>query len=691
MRNINFKSLMDSFIKRAVCLLLFAGISFYGFAQTAFVPGNITFPIIPGERAARFSVAVGTAANDNIEVWVFYSKVQSELNTLNSSSFGSTKHYGKAVMLRSGSTVHCTFVFPHPHHAATPNADLFANMTGTTGLITSGYPAPNVMAGVVIPGMFGAAQPAVKIDFNPVTINKGECVFFRVYKRIRSGSSFTDQVSEIKKFRMPDSFNIGIAGDSYGAGEGAPADEFELSGNNNDMWLSCPCHRSKKSGLLRGVKKFIARFPETAVDYSFQACSGAVVEHFYSSRQTTSTHAPGTRIYEDDCGGPRVDIQFEKIRKDLITDRKHDAIQMLLMSGGGNNSGFGDVVVYYLIGPLNLAALNAAGNLVNQDVLAEYTERINGLTNNYAGLDNGINEFFTEVRPIIGITNYPDPTKGVNGRCGASSPLGPDYPCARYETGFATSPKGEYDIIHDRFIVPLNNQVRATSSLGWNVIDIENEAGRNGICNCDEAYVNSIGASYAVQGDIYGTVHPNDEGYREMYKDKVYDFVRIKYDTYKGSYTVGIAFGLVQSPAPCENNFIRLDTLVLLAKMKELSPVISTFSGFSGLKTDLSSINLEKEDIKAPEINTGFSKIQATQYKTASTSIPLKSSIVKQNFTLRPVTAIKPPGPAMLKVRSDLNSYVQSAEYKSKLVQIRTQKVPAKTKSPEPLDNLFNN
>jgi len=680
-----------SFIRRSVYLQFFLVISFSAFCQGVFVPGNMTFPFIPGERAAKFSVAVGTTTSDKIEVWVFYAKTQSELNNLNNSSFGSSKHYGKAVMLRTANSVQCSFVFPHQFHAVTPNADLFANMTGVSGLVTTGYPTPNITGGVVIPGMFGVPAPAVKIDFNPIVINKGECVFFRVYKRIKTGTAFTDEISEVKKFRMPDSFNIGIAGDSYGAGEGAPSDEFELNGSNSDMWISCPCHRSKRSGLMRGVKKYIARFPETAIDYSFQACSGAVIREFYDYQQTTNTHAPGTRLYETDCGGVKNAIQFEKIRKELITDRKHDAVHMLLMSGGGNNSGFGDIVIYYLIGPLNLAALNAAGNLVDADVLAEYTDRINALTNEYAGLDNGINQFFTEVRPIIGITNYPDPTKGLNGRCGATSLLGPDYPCARYETHFTNSPQAEYQLLRDRFILPLNDQVGQTTSLGWNVIDIENQAGVHGICNCDDPYLNTIGASYAVQGDIYGTVHPNEEGYEEMYKDKVYNFVLSKYQSYRGSYTLGVALGIVQPPASCEINFVRIDTLLLLGKLKELSPVITTLNGFTGLSTDLNALDLEKDDAKIPQVSTTFSKIQATQFKTAFNSVPLKSSIVKQSFPVRPVTVLKTIAPTVLKIRKDLDLYVQSPEYKKKLVEIMAQKKAVKPKQANPLDNLFNN
>src|SRR5206468_12697894 len=134
------------------------------------------------------------------------------------------------------------------------------------------------------------------------------------------------------------------------------------------------------------------------------ACSGAVTDDFFRVQQSTTEHIPGTALYTTDCGGVKNALQFQSIRNDLITNRKHDAVQMLLFSAGGNNTGFGNIVINYLIAPVNLAALNA----VYADVLDEYTTHINHLKANYSDLDQWINTFFTEVRPIIGITTYPD-------------------------------------------------------------------------------------------------------------------------------------------------------------------------------------------------------------------------------------------------------------------------------------------
>src|SRR4029077_9189220 len=124
--------------------------------------------------------------------------------------------------------IDCEFVFPHPNHPATPNADMFAalHIDNVPGLITTGFPSPNILNGIIVPG--NGFSSSVRVDFNPIQANKNDCVFYRIYKRTKSGSTYTDEISETKNFKMPDSFNIGIAGDSYGAGEGAPNDQYQL-------------------------------------------------------------------------------------------------------------------------------------------------------------------------------------------------------------------------------------------------------------------------------------------------------------------------------------------------------------------------------------------------------------------------------------------------------------------------------
>ncbi len=662
-----------------------------GHAQSILNPTNLSEPFIPGDRALTFTVSSSDPNPSDVEVWVFYSKVESDLATLNSSSFGSTKHYGRAVTVKDGSTLDCHFVFPHPFHAATPNADLFAAMRGVAGLVTSGFPTPTIINDVLIPG---SSASAIKVDFNPLQSSKGDCIFYRVYKRTKSGSGYIDEISETNNFKMPDTFNIGIAGDSYGAGEGAPNDTYQLGEDDNAIWLSCKCHRSKRSGLLRGVKKFISNFPEVAVDYSFQACSGSKTDEFYQVEQTTNQHPPATALYTGDCGGGKNAIQFQTIRNDLIVNRKHDAIQMLLMSGGGNNTGFGDVVETYLIGPLNLAVLQAAANLINADLLDEYTQKINNLQKDYASLDQGVNNFFTEVRPIIGITTYPDPTKGLFGRCGCTSPGSPSYPCALYETDFNYSPQAEYELLHTRFIVPLNNQVRKTTQLGWNVIDVESAAGNKGLCNCDEAYVNTIGAAYRTQGDIFGVVHPNDEGYENMYREPVFSFVSSKYNEYKSGYALAVLIGAIPGPSNCQTLDVNSSLLAAVNRLRDISSVVSNIPGLATLPTDLNNAvqqNTTTVSSKSQALNPNLTLIQHnTQYVNAFNSLVVKGAIVKPVLPTRTLTPVLPFGPAFTKMKNEFNNYIISPDFQKKLSGIKQQNIIVK-KINEPLDNLFNN
>ena len=674
------------------CITVFFGAG--SMAQTVLNPINLTNPFIPGERSVTFSLPLNNADPNNVEVWVFYSKTQSDLATLNSSSFSSGKHYGRAVVMKDGTTIDCEFVFPHPNHPATPNADMFAalHIDNVPGLITTGFPTANILNGIIIPG--NGFSSSVRVDFNPIQANKNDCVFYRVYKRSKSGSTYTDEISETKNFKMPDSFNIGIAGDSYGAGEGAPNDQYQLGEDDNAIWLSCKCHRSKKSGMLRGVKKFISNFPDVAVDYSFQACSGSKTNEFYKDEQTTNTHPPGTALYTGDCGGGKNAIQFQTIRNDLIVSRRHDAVQMLLMSGGGNNIGFGDIVTDYLIGPLNLAVLEAGASLLHADILGEYTQKINNLKNDYASLDQGINNFFTEVRPIIGITSYPDPTAGLSGRCGCTSPNSPIYPCALYEDDFGMSPQAEYDLLHTRFLVPLNDEVRATSQLGWTVIDLQTTAGNHGICNCDEPYVNTIGAAYRTQGDIYGTVHPNDDGYDNMYKDRVFGFVRDKYNQYKTGYALAVIIGAVPPASSCESIDVNSGLLIAANRLHNLTPIISTINGLETLPADLNNAIKQPAipvSSKSQLLNPNLSLIQHnTQYINAFNNLVVKGAIVKPTLPSRIVTPVLPYGPAYIKMNSDFNTYLLSPDFQKKMADMKKQNISI-NKINEPLDDLFNN
>jgi hypothetical protein len=672
-------------------MLFCTGVSCGVQAQNELALNDLAFPVVPGERELRFSVSLDGVQANNVEVWVFYAKTAGELTNISASSFGSSKHYGRAIMLKLGTSVDCHFVFPHEFHPASPNGHLFFmyHTKQSANLVSApGFPIPaRDVFGLPVPGN-------AKIDFNPMVISKDECVYYRVIKRVKSGNSFTDIVSKVLKFRMPDSFNIGIAGDSYGAGEGAPFDEFEPAGNNNDMWLSCKCHRSKNSGHLKGVKKFIYEFPEIAVDYSFQACSGAKTEDLFRVNQLTNDYLPGAALYTNNCGNVEAPKQFQKIRDYLITQKKHDEVNMLLMSIGGNNSGFGDVVIKYLLLPLNLAAINAAGNFLDIDVMQDYAAEIADLRNDYSDLDQGINEFFPEVKPIVALTNYPDPTAGPDGRCGCKI-----VPCALHENDCISSPEAEYELIRNRFLLPLNAKISTESErLNWNLIDISRTAGDHGLCNCDDPYFNTISASYEKLGDIYGVVHPNRKGYNKMYRDRVFNFISEKYKEYRAGYQLAILFGIKQAPPECTGaTTIRLGViLTALRQLQQMSPVITKMKGFEGIPAivtgkELSGI-IEKDDDVALEKNPGFISLRnGSNYKASFNTLPVKKSIVKTSLPKSALNPLRSLRPGIVKIKNEVLSYSKSPEFKQKLATIRKHKSKPLQEEPDPLADLFNN
>jgi hypothetical protein len=658
--------------------------------QEVLQPGNLSIPLAPGDRELIFSVPLDNASADNVEVWVFYSKKQSDLNTINSGSFTSSFHYGRAIMLKSASQVDCHFVFPHSFHSISPNADLFCSYknSGRTDLVSAGFPSCSLnlpdISGII--GIGTDRNNSVKIDFNPWVAEKGECVFFRVFKRVKSGNTYTNEsVSSIRKFRMPDSFNIGIAGDSYGAGEGAPNKEFDVGDDGEGLWISCPCHRSKKSGLLRGVKKFIDRNPEVAVDYSFVACSGAVTQNLGESEQVT----PDFRVsLYNECGSISNPKQFETIRDELIgNNQKHDEMQMLLMSIGGNNSGFGDIVVNYLLEPRNLALENILPGL-----LSEYTDRIDGLDEDYSNVNEKINDFFPEVRPIIGLSAYPNPTVGLSGRCGCNGIMNAGYTCALYENDCMNSPRAEYELIHSSFIVPLNEKVRETADLfRWNIIDNIN-AGNHGLCNCEEPYFNLIGTSYDQQGDIYGLVHPNGVGYREMYKDRVFGFVNTKYRDYKALYYLAILFGIKTAPADCPDP-LTLRSIALNGVLRNAA-ILNAFSGLPIILSQLNSKEVKSlaynNDGKGVSTNPVIKKWEADrQVRSSLMNNPVGQAIIKPTAKPRPLHPVKPFGKNISKVKADLKTYLASAEFKTRVETLK--KTPkTKAKDNDPLDNRYN-
>jgi hypothetical protein len=94
----------------------------------------------------------------------------------------------------------------------------------------------------------------------------------------------------------------------------------------------------------------------------------------------------------------------------------------------------------------------------------------------------------------------------------------------------------DWQFVHDNIFLSLNQRVaEAASAHGWDFVNIANRALRNGICNC-EGYFNTLGQSLLAQGDHNGTMHPNITGFREIYRDPIYNQLNSSVDRFHTDY-----------------------------------------------------------------------------------------------------------------------------------------------------------
>lgn len=597
----------------------------------------IAHPVAPGERLLSFDLH-GLNANNyqNDEVYVFYATQPTALNTL---SLNGTTPYGKVVLMRTGSQVRGHFVFPHLSQPQ-PNRRYWEVLRtqNTQGLQT------NFLAG--------------RVNWRPQVIDKDECVYFRV--AVRAGNEVVS-ASETGRFRMPDSYNIGLVGDSYGSGEGAP----DVESPENPQWAYEPCHRSNNSGLVRGVLRYISLHPEIAVDVEHAACSGASTIHLGSNSQMTDW------TFTD--GGSQINpLQFQTLTEELIDNRGHDQIHLLIMSIGGNDVGFGDVVINYFIMPQNME--QASFN--DPSVLADIQTEISNLGTNYDNLHQEILSDLGPIKPRIGICTYPDPTSGPDGLCGfPDNPfelasldpelLDPSNSWCLLESDVWNQPQSEYRFLRDEFIRPLNAKIREKSGdLNWGLIDVEEGMRRHGLCNCTEPYINTILASMAIQGHVWGVAHPNRAGYDAVYTMPVFDFIEESVEQYRANYALGILFGLVEV-APCPEGLASFQLLPALIAMQAL--IDNPFQLKKHKQLQLLARDKEvrmaiaKNDLKALKAQPSYRQFEASMARQkgqiAEDLIPRKPS----RKMIRPIK----PSPWLKKMDLMAEKQLQSRELQS--------------------------
>lgn len=409
-------------------------------------------PFGAGDRSARMKInLLPGETTSNVEYWVLYSDDKS---LLTGAHIGSDFPMGRAKLdvSQSNGDIYATFYFPH-----------------------SKFPTPNVK------------------DVRPTKYGPGKKVYFQWVKR-KNGKNVE---SEIVDFVMPDQFTIANMGDSYASGEGAP----NASG---PKWQVERSHRSGNSGQALAVKQFRESNPGLDVAFINVASSGAGVTAGIMQSQTVKG------LFESDLHADVIPPQIEQVR-DWMRKNNHDTMNVILLSIGINEIGFGQLVTDYFILPGNIAD--------DTQAQARVTNDIKQLKTDYEAMKNAFDNAFDYEKVIV--SRYPDPSHGRDGDlCGKLEDVLGYGGC--WGAVELLSGDKEFRLAHN-FGQAMNDRIKSVvegfSGTQWEIGGDAAELTKgHGLCNCNDPWFNTIGASLKVQGDVGGTWHPNRAGHRELVK-----------------------------------------------------------------------------------------------------------------------------------------------------------------------------
>jgi hypothetical protein len=274
--------------------------------------------------------------------------------------------------------------------------------------------------------------------------------------------------------------------------------------------------------------------PELAIAFRNVACSGAVIENLWSNSASNRQVS--------NSGNVTIPFQLDDVRSWLEANT-YNFLDILIMSIGGNNTGFSDIVIDFLLIPL----MDFHNDSQAQEDLADAINQLNG---DYDNLNTVIHNQLPMApypghKPII-LTGYPSPIEAADGStCGTfcpPPPLKPEYGDC-WGIVECDDPKAEFTAIHNKFVAPINTTMQQSAQRnGWDFVPMIDAAARHGLCNCADGYENTIGASFRIQNDPFGVAHPNNKGHDRMYKPRLAPVLESKVQYIRGVFHLGRLF-----------------------------------------------------------------------------------------------------------------------------------------------------
>lgn len=345
-------------------------------------------------------------------------------------------------------------------------------------------------------------------DKHQEIISSGTQVYYKWIKKDNQSSLSSKTI----EFKMPNAFTIASFGDSFASGEGAPNSRSNPWGKSGKL-----CHRSKKSGQHLVVEELRKAHKETAFAFKNVACSGAQIYKGILDYQPKS---------DEEVPEKRAEPQLSQVR-DWLKDRGYGRLNIALFSIGGNDVNFGPMVEEFFILPGDITSSDDKSKTARMNLAKE----LENLRERYSLLYTGISreDFGIEYDKII-VTGYPDPTRDRYGEfCRISLNYGSCWGPIEL-----TNKRSEFAFAYNSFIRKLNNEIKtAVASFDdsrWGFVDgLTQLSKKHGICNCERPYFNTIGASESIQGDEFGTMHPNQLGHEKIYRAALTDPVERAY------------------------------------------------------------------------------------------------------------------------------------------------------------------
>ncbi len=382
--------------------------------------------------------------------------------------------------------------------------------------------------------------------------------------------------SALRNVELKDTFIVSL-GESFASGEGNPDVPSVMqkilsfdAPKEGPKWVDARCHRSARSGHAQVALALEQADPRSSVTFVSFACSGAAIEG--SDVKTGGLLTP----YEgSEPADPPLDSQINSVIAascpDASKNLKKDAtgwhcavplrrIDALLLSVGGNDVGFGDLIQGLVENEMHLVGYTGGDFADRQRIQATFDARLAMLPGRYAKLAAAIRTL--NVQRVF-ISEYPDPTQDEQRKPCSNKPLGdlfgwyplPDpHVYGRQVSGIDAD---EAKWASDYVVTKLNGAVKAAADRwGWKLVGGVAEAFRGhgwcagaAIASAPWEFIHDASSwdpyrpvtrfmrtyedsrytqgpfEITRYGESHGAMHPNGQGH-QVYRDLILAAVR---------------------------------------------------------------------------------------------------------------------------------------------------------------------